>query len=127
MENLIHLTIDNRPVSVPQGTSVLDAAATVGIDIPALCHIDLKGTCVKSSPAACRISVVEIEGPMTFGQIKLLNNATAESDYVVASVPSVPKDLNNLNLSKNSSFHIRHYHIPNPYNSPIMVIWDHAH
>ena len=71
-------------------------------------------------------TVVEIEGPMTFGQIKLLNNATAEADYVVASVPSVPKDLNNLNLSKNSSFHIRHYHIPTPDNSPIMVIWDHA-
>ncbi len=71
-------------------------------------------------------TMVEIEGPMTFGQIKLLNNATAEADYVVASVPSVPKDLNNLNLSKNSSFHIRHYHIPNPDNSPIMVIWDHA-
>ena len=62
MEKMIQLTIDNRPVSVPKGTSVLDAAATVGIDIPALCHIDLKGTCVKSSPAACRICVVEIDG-----------------------------------------------------------------
>ena len=49
MENMINLTIDNRPVCVPKGTSVLDAAATVGIKIPALCHIDLKGTCVKNS------------------------------------------------------------------------------
>ena len=71
-------------------------------------------------------TVVEVDGPINFGQILLLNNATAEADYVVASDPSVPKDLNNLNLSKNSSFHIRHYHIPNPDNSPIMVIWDHA-
>ena len=62
MENLINLTIDGRPVSVPKGTTVLDAAATVGIDIPALCHIDLKGTCVKNAPASCRICVVEIEG-----------------------------------------------------------------
>ena len=62
MENMIHLTIDNRAVSVPQGTTVLDAAATIGIQIPALCHIDLKGTCVKSAPAACRICVVEVEG-----------------------------------------------------------------
>ena len=62
MENMIHLTIDNRPVSVPQGTTVLDAAVTIGIQIPALCHIDLKGTCVKSAPAACRICVVEVEG-----------------------------------------------------------------
>ncbi|MDT3366226.1 MAG: [FeFe] hydrogenase, group A [Bacteroidota bacterium] len=62
MENMINLTIDGRPVSVPKGTTVLDAAATVGIDIPALCHIDLKGTCVKNAPASCRICVVEIEG-----------------------------------------------------------------
>ena len=51
METLINLTIDSRPVRVPKGTTILDAAATVGIDIPALCHLDLKGTCVKSSPA----------------------------------------------------------------------------
>ena len=62
MENMINLTIDGRPVSVPKGTTVLDAAATVGIDIPALCHIDLKGTCVKNAPASCRVCVVEIEG-----------------------------------------------------------------
>ena len=62
MENMIHLTIDNRAVSVPPGTTVLDAAATTGIRIPALCHIDLKGTCVQNAPAACRICVVEVEG-----------------------------------------------------------------
>ena len=67
MENMIHLTIDNRAVSVPQGTTVLDAAATIGIQIPALCHIDLKGTCVKSAPAACRICVVEVEGRRNLG------------------------------------------------------------
>jgi hypothetical protein len=71
-------------------------------------------------------TVVEIEGPMTFGQIKLLNNATAEADYVVASAASVPEDWTNLNLCMYSSFHVRHYHIPNPENSPGMKIWDHA-
>ena len=59
---MINLTIDNRAVCVEKGTTVLDAAASVGITIPALCHIDLKGTCVKSSPAACRVCVVEVEG-----------------------------------------------------------------
>ena len=44
MENMITLTIDNRAVSVPKGTTVLDAAASIGINIPALCHMDLKGT-----------------------------------------------------------------------------------
>ena len=71
-------------------------------------------------------TVVEIEGPMTFGQINLLNNATAEADYVVASAASVPEDWTNLNLCMYSSFHVRHYHIPNPENSPGMKIWDQA-
>ena len=62
MENMITLTIDNRAVSVPKGTSILDAAATIGINIPALCHMDLKGTCVKNTPASCRVCVVEVEG-----------------------------------------------------------------
>ena len=34
----------------------------IGINIPTLCHIDLKGTCIKNKPASCRICVVEIEG-----------------------------------------------------------------
>ena len=59
---MITLTIDNRAVTVPRGTTVLDAAASVGINIPALCHMDLKGTCVKNAPASCRLCVVEIEG-----------------------------------------------------------------
>ena len=71
-------------------------------------------------------TVVEIEGPMTFGQINLLNNATAEADYVVASAASVPEDWTNLNLCRYSNFHVRHYHIPNPENSPGMKIWDQA-
>ena len=62
MEKKIKLTIDKVPVSVAPGTTILDAAKSVGIDIPTLCHIDLKGTCVKNNPASCRICVVEVEG-----------------------------------------------------------------
>ena len=49
-------------VSVPEGTMILEAARKVGINIPTLCHINLEGTCIKSSPASCRICVVEVEG-----------------------------------------------------------------
>ncbi len=59
---MITLTIDNRAVSVPKGTTILDAAASIGIQIPALCHMDLKSTCVQNAPASCRICVVEVEG-----------------------------------------------------------------
>ena len=32
------LTIDNHTVTVPEGTTILDAAATVSVSIPTLCH-----------------------------------------------------------------------------------------
>ena len=62
MEKKIKLTIDKLPVTVAPGTTILDAAKSVGIVIPTLCHIDLKGTCVQNKPASCRICVVEVEG-----------------------------------------------------------------
>ena len=36
---MVNLTIDGRAVSVAEGTSILDAAATVGIKIPTLCYL----------------------------------------------------------------------------------------
>ena len=61
MEN-ITLTIDNHKISVPRGTTLLDAARSIGIDIPTLCHIDMKEMCIRNMPASCRVCVVEIEG-----------------------------------------------------------------
>lgn len=54
---MVNLTIDGRPVSVPEGTTVLEAAREVGIDIPNLCydkHLTPAG--------ACRMCIVAIEG-----------------------------------------------------------------
>ena len=59
---MINLTIDNRPVSVENGTTILDAAKSCGIEIPTLCHINLNGTCVNNHPASCRMCVVEVAG-----------------------------------------------------------------
>ena len=61
-EKKINLTIDRHNLSVSEGMTILEAARLVGIDIPTLCHIDLKGTCVKNAPASCRICVVEVQG-----------------------------------------------------------------
>lgn len=58
----ISLNIDRHEISVPEGTTILEAARQLGIDIPTLCHVDLKGTCIKNTPASCRICVVEVEG-----------------------------------------------------------------
>lgn len=54
---LVNVTLDGLAVQVPEGTSVLEAARSVGIKIPALCYDpDL------SLAGACRICVVEIDG-----------------------------------------------------------------
>ncbi len=51
------LTIDNHAVEVPPGTSILNAARTVGIRIPSLCY--LEGVHVVGG---CRVCVVDVEG-----------------------------------------------------------------
>lgn len=58
MENkMITLTIDGVSVTVPEGTTVLEAAKQAKITIPTLCY--LKGI---NQIGACRICMVEIEG-----------------------------------------------------------------
>ncbi|HUJ43581.1 MAG TPA: NADH-dependent [FeFe] hydrogenase, group A6 [Opitutaceae bacterium] len=54
------LTIDNMPVEAPRGTSVLNAARTVGIRIPSLCY--LEGVHVVGG---CRVCLIEVEGSRT--------------------------------------------------------------
>ena len=58
----IKLIIDNKEVEVPRGTTILDAAKSVGIHIPTLCYMKLEDLHYENNPGACRICVVEIEG-----------------------------------------------------------------
>jgi len=53
----VHLTIDGMPVTVPEGTTVFDAARMNGIPIPTLCHQQ------NETPAGvCRVCVVDVGG-----------------------------------------------------------------
>ena len=53
----ITLTIDGKEVTVPEGTTILDAAAEVGIEIPVVCyHPFLKGN------GLCRVCSVDAGG-----------------------------------------------------------------
>ena len=54
---MVNLTIDGKSVRVANGTSILDAAASIHINIPHLCY--LKGI---NEIGACRMCVVEVEG-----------------------------------------------------------------
>jgi NADH-quinone oxidoreductase subunit G len=57
MSDNVNLKIDGQPVSVPKGTNILEAARTIGVDIPYFCyHPGL------SSPAVCRQCLVDQKG-----------------------------------------------------------------
>ena len=53
----IELEIDGQPVRVPEGTSVMRAAALVGVDVPKLCATDRL-----DAFGSCRMCLVEIDG-----------------------------------------------------------------
>ena len=55
--SMVNITIDGKPVQVPAGTTVLEAAKQAGIDIPTLCYLkDI------NEIGACRMCLVEIMG-----------------------------------------------------------------
>ena len=54
---MISLKINNIPVYVEEGTTLLEAARSIGIKIPTLCH--MKNI---SELGACRVCVVEVKG-----------------------------------------------------------------
>ncbi len=58
----VNLTIDNKSVKVAKGSTILDAARSVGVDIPTLCHMKLHDLNIENKPGGCRICVVEVEG-----------------------------------------------------------------
>ncbi len=65
---MIELTINGLPVSVEDGTTLLEAAQFMGFPIPTLCHYE-----GLSPYGACRLCVVEIgEGP----KAKLVSSCT---------------------------------------------------
>src|SRR3989339_1458555 len=77
---LVNLTINDIPVSVPEGTTILDAAKNLDFRIPTLCHHE--DLCVAGN---CRVCVVEQQGsrllvaacstPVTQGMVIFTNTA----------------------------------------------------
>lgn len=58
----IKITIDSQEIEVPKGTTILQAAKQIGIDIPVLCNMRLDDMNIENRPGGCRICVVEVEG-----------------------------------------------------------------
>lgn len=82
MVNLVHLTIDNKPITVPAGTTILEAAEHNGIPIPKLCYLkDI------NEIGACRVCVVELEGKDKL--IISCNNKVEEGMVIYTNSPKV--------------------------------------
>lgn len=56
--NLINLTINGKEVSVPNGTTILDAAKQANINIPNLCHLNMNEIHFINQCASCRVCMV---------------------------------------------------------------------
>jgi NADP-reducing hydrogenase subunit HndD len=59
---MINLLIDNKPVVVKKGTTILEAARSIGIHVPTLCYMKLDDLNIENKPGGCRICVVEVKG-----------------------------------------------------------------
>lgn len=62
--SMVKITINDNVIEVEKGTSVLNAAASAGIHIPTLCHMNLHMDTfgVINQNASCRVCMVEVEG-----------------------------------------------------------------
>ena len=79
---MVTLTIDKKVISVPEGTTILEAARSANISIPTLCY--LKDV---NEIAACRICMVEVEGHARL--VPSCDNAVVEGMVVHTNSPRV--------------------------------------
>lgn len=79
---MVNLTIDGRAVSVPEGTTIMKAAASAGIMIPHLCY--LEGI---NEIGACKVCVVEMQGKVKL--ITACNNPVEEGMVLYTNSPKV--------------------------------------
>ncbi|WP_087065998.1 [FeFe] hydrogenase, group A [Intestinibacillus massiliensis] len=77
---MVNLTINGKNVRVPEGTTIMDAAASVGISIPSLCY--LKGI---NEIGACRVCCVEVKGEAHM--VPSCNNPVKEGMEVLTNSP----------------------------------------
>ena len=81
---MVNITIDNKQISVPEGTTIMEAAASAGIPIPKLCYLkDI------NEISACRVCLVELEGMDKL--ITSCNNVVKEGMVLYTNSPKVRK------------------------------------
>ena len=87
---MVNVTIDNRTVSVPENTTILEAAQIAGVEIPTLCYLkDI------NQIGACRVCMVEVEGQERL--VPSCDSAVVEGMVVHTNSPRV-RDARRVNL-----------------------------
>lgn len=61
MDN-VKLKLNDIEISVPIGSTILDAAKLADVNIPTLCHLNLHDLKAVNQVASCRVCMVEVEG-----------------------------------------------------------------
>ena len=82
---MVNVTINHREISVPEGTTIMEAAASIHIQIPKLCY--LKDV---NEISACRICVVEVEGQSRL--VTSCNNVVEEGMVIYTNSPRVRRN-----------------------------------
>ena len=79
---MVNVTIDGVRVSVEENTTIMDAAAAVGVRIPRLCYLkDI------NEIAACRVCLVEVDGHERL--LTSCNNTVTEGMVIHTNSPRV--------------------------------------
>jgi len=111
----ITLTIDGQTVTVPSGTTVIEAAKLVGIDIPALCYdpeLSLSGSCrmciveiagMRNLPTSC--STVATQGM----EVKTKSHAVVESRKTILELLIADHPLDCMTCQKNGDCLLQQY------------------
>jgi NADH-quinone oxidoreductase subunit G len=94
---MVNLTVDNRTLSVPEGTTILTAARIAGREIPTLCY-----QWGLNDAGACRICSVEVEGLSRL--VSACNTPVEEGIRILTQSPRVRRS-RKINLSHLLSRH----------------------
>ncbi|MBQ2925477.1 MAG: (2Fe-2S)-binding protein, partial [Ruminiclostridium sp.] len=97
---MVTLTIDKKTVTVPEGTTILDAARQAHINIPTLCYLR-----EVNEVASCRICAVEVEG---VSKLATACNTLAEHGMVVRTNTERVRITRKTNLEFILSQHVDH-------------------
>jgi len=63
--DFVNIKINDVELKVPAGTTILEAAKEINVNIPTLCHLNLEGFGIVNQVSSCRVCMVEAVGRPT--------------------------------------------------------------